>query len=100
MIKFLLGFILGAMFGFVLTALMVAVRRETEEGGPQWIPIGFKVPPASHVLVTLQHSKDDLEVIELDYWAQKKYETATGKETMIQKVIAWMPMPKPYKEED
>lgn len=31
MIKFLIGFLLGAMFGFVLTALMVAVRRETEE---------------------------------------------------------------------
>ena len=31
MIKFILGFILGAMFGFVLTALMVAVRRQEEE---------------------------------------------------------------------
>lgn len=31
MIKFLIGFILGAMFGFVLTALMVAVKRQEEE---------------------------------------------------------------------
>lgn len=54
-----------------------------------WIPIEEKKPGAYHVLVTLMHAPDDIEVCEMDYW------NVTGE--WRSKVIAWAEMPKPYK---
>ena len=55
-----------------------------------WIPIEEKKPGADHVLVTLMHAPDDIEVCEMDYW------NATGE--WRNKVIAWAELPKPYKK--
>lgn len=55
-----------------------------------WISIEEKKPGADHVLVTLQHSADDFEVCEMDYWNEAS--------EWRNKVIAWAEMPKPYKK--
>lgn len=66
-----------------------------------WIPINEKdVDTADHVLVTLKWSDDDYEVCELDYGVTE-YDANCGNiwcKRMIEHVIAWAPMPKPYKE--
>lgn len=54
-----------------------------------WIPIEKQKPGADHVLVTLMHAPDDIEVCEMDYW------NVTGE--WRNKVIAWAEIPKPYK---
>lgn len=66
-----------------------------------WIPINEKdVDTTDHVLVTLKWSDYDYEVCELDYGVTE-YEARHGNkwcQRMIEHVIAWSPMPKPYKE--
>lgn len=66
-----------------------------------WIPINEKdVNTSDHVLVTLKWSDDDYEVCELDYGVTE-YGAKCGDKwckRMIEHVIAWSPMPKPYKE--
>ena len=72
-------------------------------GKTMWRPI--KEQPANtanHVLVTLKWSDHDYEVCELDYGVTK-YMAAQGDEwskRMIEHVLAWMPLPEPYKEGD
>ena len=67
-----------------------------------WTPINEKdVNTSDHVLVTLKWSDDDYEVCELDYGVTE-YAARHGNEwcqRMIEHVIAWTPMPNPYKEE-
>ena len=61
-----------------------------------WIPIEKEKPRgAEHVLVTLYWEEDDwYEVCEIDYGVLK----ADGN-NLIDNVIAWMPLPEPYKKE-
>lgn len=65
-----------------------------------WIPITKAEPNTSdHVLVTYNWGNDDYEVSELDYWITK-YEAENGNaqcKRLIDHVIAWRHMPKPYK---
>lgn len=65
----------------------------------KWIPIIEREPDTTdHVLVTVKWAEDDYEVTELDYWVTKKYPTTVGRE-IIDHIIAWKPMPQPYKEQ-
>lgn len=75
-------------------------RRLMEQGKQRWIPISEMEPGAEHVLVTLRWDADDLEVAELDYWAEKdaseRFDVARR---TLEHITAWMPLPEPYKGE-
>ena len=59
-----------------------------------WTPISTAEPPGGiHVLATIQWEDDDLEVTELDYGLLK-----ATRWPHLDKVIAWAPLPEPYKE--
>ena len=59
-----------------------------------WTPISTAEPPGGiHVLATIQWEDGDLDVTELDYGLLK-----ATKWPHLDKVIAWAPMPEPYKE--
>ena len=59
-----------------------------------WTPISTAEPPGGiHVLVTMQWEDGDLEVTELDYGLLK-----ATRWPHLDKVIAWAPLPEPYKE--
>ena len=68
-----------------------------------WIPATEQEPPEDHVLVTLKHSEDDYEVSEIDYGVAKSglntEQMRKKAEEIISKIIAWMPLPEPYQEE-
>lgn len=65
-----------------------------EKAQERWIPIEEQEPPgADHVLVTLKWSNDDYEVCEFCYGSAK-----AGGHHAVPKVIAWMPLPKPYRK--
>ena len=82
---------------------MIEIIKTDHRAG--WIPITEQEPPGIHVLVTLKHSDDDYEVIEIDYGVGKammdEKHTKIMREhaaDLISKIIAWMPLPEPYKE--
>lgn len=58
----------------------------------EWIP--GKPDTARHVLVTRKWSEDDLEVCEMDYGV------SVHSQNFVDNVIAWMPLPEPYKEDE
>lgn len=74
----------------------------------KWVPITEKEPDqAEHVLVTLKWKDDDYEVCELDYGVTKYCMNNDSDEDvvrwcklMVEHVIAWMPLPEPYKGGD
>ena len=83
---------------------MIEIVKTNHRDG--WIPITEQEPPEDHVLVTLKHSNDDYEVTEIDYGVGKalmdeKHSRIMRKQAaeLILKIIAWMPMPEPYKED-
>ena len=83
---------------------MIEIVKTDQRDG--WIPATEQEPPEDHVLVTLKHSDDDYEVTELDYGVGKamrdeKYTKIMREHAadLISKIIAWMPMPEPYKED-
>lgn len=83
---------------------MIEIVKTNQRDG--WIPITEKEPPEDHVLVTLKHSNDDYEVTEIDYGVGKALMDAKHTRIMrkqaaelILKIIAWMPLPEPYKED-
>ena len=56
----------------------------------EWKEADIRTPEqiaGQHVLVTIKWADDDYEVCEMDAMVMKRYP-----------VIAWMPLPKPYKE--
>ena len=61
-----------------------------------WIPITEQKPPGGeHCIVTLYWENDDwYQVCELDYGVDL---VCGGK--LAKRVIAWMPLPEPYKKE-
>ena len=62
----------------------------------RWIPVTEEKPPRNkHILVTYMHGKDDFESSELDYGMSMKCNTWHWRH-----VIAWQPMPEPYKGEE
>ena len=83
---------------------MIEIVKTDQRDG--WIPATEQEPPEDHVLVTLKHSNDDYEVTEIDYGVGKALMDAKHTKIMrkhaadlICKIIAWMPMPGPYKED-
>lgn len=82
---------------------MEIIKTNYQDG---WIPATEQEPPEDHVLVTLKHSEDDYEVTEIDYGILKHeirehltYEDFIWAKEIQKRIIAWMPMPEPYKEE-
>ena len=66
-----------------------------------WIPINEHEPKtADHVLVTYKWGEDDYEVSELDYGVVKNLASTNDNycRHLINHIIAWRYMPKPYKE--
>ena len=62
---------------------------------PQWIPVTERLPEDGvAVLVTLKWSDEDYEVAQFEYLS---YYGGWGKK-FNDKVIAWMPLPEPYRE--
>ena len=84
---------------------MIEIVKTDQRDG--WIPATEESePPETHVLVTLKHSEDDYEVTEIDYGIVKHqirehltYEELKRANEIMKKIIAWMPMPEPYKED-
>lgn len=66
---------------------------------PRWIPISEKLPKkGSRVLVTVDFDKRF--VCEIDYWEDaRKAEWDMEQMHFMESITAWMPLPKPYKEE-
>ena len=60
-----------------------------------WTPISTAEPPLTDVLVTMQWEDGDLEVTELDYALLK-----ATRWPHLDKVIAWAPLPEPYKMDE
>ena len=60
---------------------------------PHWIPGTPPADMATHVLVTLKWDEDDYEVTEMDYGV----DVANGGR-FAKYVIAWQPLPEPYKD--
>lgn len=83
---------------FYATVVMMANKKQ------EWIPIIEAEPGAAHVLATLRWDEDDYEVTEMDYHAivaaqnDKDKVISAGAKNIIKHVIAWMPLPEPYKE--
>ena len=64
---------------------------------PHWIPCSERLPEEGEVVLTQAKFKDDMKMavssrIDYNYW--------TGWGTRDINIIAWMPLPKPYKEHD
>lgn len=75
---------------------MIEIVKTDQRDG--WIPVTEQEPPEDHVLVTLKHSEDDYEVCEIDYGIVKHH-IRENRTLFMKKIIAWMPMPEPYKED-
>lgn len=77
--------------------MMQCIAKQAEQKNQpenRWIPIKERKPDtADHVLVTLKWDEDDYEVCEFDYAVE-----AMRYPQYARRVIAWMPMPKPYCE--
>lgn len=66
----------------------------TIEAVQRWVPVTECEPDGgAHVLVTLRWAADDYEVTEIDWF----FDVANGG-LFADKVIAWMPLPEPYRE--
>ena len=66
----------------------------------KWVSIKEKEPDkADHVLLTVKWAEDDYEVTEFDWGVARHYPTSL-EQTIMEHTIAWMPMPKPYKEKE
>lgn len=64
---------------------------------PKWIPCSERLPGENEVVLTQARFADDIKMavsarIDYNYW--------TGWGTREVNVVAWMPLPTPYKEED
>ncbi len=66
---------------------------------PDWIPCRKELPPDDRtVLVTLRWGTDDYEITTGEYWHDSPSSPGWG--TYEGHVIAWMPLPEPYKDGD
>ena len=64
---------------------------------PSWIPCSKELPPDDRtVLVTLKWGEDDREILVGEYWHDSPSSKGWG--TFEGHVIAWMPLPEPYKD--
>ena len=73
-------------------AIMMAIEALKQEI-PKWIPCSERLPDeADYYFIT--HKYIDDEETEMDYWDGKEWQT-----TKPEYVLAWMPLPEPYKGE-
>ena len=79
---------------------MEIIKTNYQDG---WIPAKEQEPPEDHILATIKYSDDDYEVTEIDYGVAKSGLSTeymrNKEEKILSKIIAWMPMPEPYQEE-
>lgn len=76
--------------------------HKVSRANADWISITTSEPTTAHpVLVTYKWGDDydDYEVRDLDYWVAKSAAEEGNEQgqMLIDHVIAWMPLPKPYK---
>lgn len=92
----------GREFYYACCAIEEAPTIEPQK----WIPCSERLPGAAHVLATLRWDEDDYEVTEMDYHAivaaqgDKDKVISAGAKNIIKHVIAWMPLPEPWREEE
>lgn len=72
-------------------------KVETEKSLPKWIPCSDRLPEENEVVLTQARFADDIKMavsarIDYNYW--------TGWGTREVNVVAWMPLPPVYQEED
>lgn len=72
-------------------------KVETEKSLPKWIPCSDRLPEENEVVLTQARFADDIKMavsarIDYNYW--------TGWGTREVNVVAWMPLPKPWKGAD
>ena len=96
---------------FILIRIGIIAWRRCKERRIKWIPRTEREPDTGgHILITVLWEKgvdtffdNDYEVMEED-WAVGEYEIKEGTAAPLvkrihERMIAWMPMPKPYRAE-
>lgn len=98
--------VLAPQWIFVILLLLsgdLTDNTQTRTNTNRWIPLSKKWPATGeHILITVKWSDDDYEVMEED-WGVLECEVKNGSATETSRAIygntiAWMPMPKAYKE--
>ena len=78
------------------TAIIAQVNAmPTIEPDQKWIPCSERLPEENEVVLTQAQFKDDVKMavssrVDFNYW--------TGWGTREINIVAWMPLPEPYKE--
>jgi len=89
----------------ILLGESLQTHQRTEANTGRWIPLSEKRPDTGeHILVTVKWSDNDYEVMEED-WGVLECEVKNGSATEVsrliyEKAIAWMPMPRAYREKN
>lgn len=79
------------------TSEATEILSELPSAEARWIPCSERLPEENEVVLTQANFKDDIKMavssrVDYNYW--------TGWGTREVNVIAWMPLPKPYKGGD
>lgn len=84
---------LGDVMKEALTKAIKALENQ-----PRWIPVTEKLPDESYktYLVSVDYGKHGKAVMSL-FWHNKEFGWDNG---FNDSVVAWMPLPEPYTEED
>ena len=80
-------------------ALRLAIRALEEKPKDKWIPVTEKLPEDDEdVLVTRVYTGSTHSFIDMVWFNKGKFLTQDG-ELELSNVVAWMPLPKPYRGE-
>lgn len=83
----------------LITALEMAIKALEERLTGEWIPVSERLPIKDGQYICTFYNGNFVEVGELEYFnILGKFETVYY--TDDYKVIAWMPLPEPYKENE
>lgn len=97
-----LGDMRSASFKHAMTLQMISYDIEKlPDDGPEekWIPISEHRPrPGQKVLIT--YERDGVRGVALDAIYSRERDIWLPSEKIAVEVIAWMPLPNPYKEEE
>lgn len=79
-----------------LDALKVAIKTLEQE--PKWIPVSERVPEDGEEVLCFLGSEEMAVLFRRNDWGQNEWVDG-GFATGSYDVVAWMPLPKPYKAE-
>lgn len=74
------------------------IKQVSEEYNNGWIPCSERLPEEQG-LYLIQYNKNNIKVAYYDYNTQGTYRAWWIDYTQATNVIAWQPLPQPYKEE-